>query len=1219
MIYRYRALTLLACLALTPISGGLALGGDADVVIEEDFEGGLPGDVGVVSQSNGRIEIVDDGSGGNQVLSLTQAEGNQGAWVWFPQEFDLGEQRVEIEFDLFLGRGTSAVPADGAAVIFQFDNDLQAFGNIGGDLGVGNLRGAGGSYEYIALGFDIWDNGASDRETHCDGRHGEQATCDVEVIQNQASPHLATPPAVGDPPDFISSAAVYGSPDVNTHTGQETFDPDDLIHVSIIFDAGVMRVRMRGGWTDLPQRGGEFFEEDIVLDYVTQDFPERQSNIGFAATTGGANAWQWIDNLVVREGSTRVLRQSEPPLAEGGINCASRRVNATNEIGFSFLADRPFGAEISREGDVEDDLIVTTSSFGRISRGADNTSVNLRPIDLSNLEGAAINTSRLFINDAWSAAGVEYRAHVVPGRYDVHLFWSESSHEAANSLGQGTKLYSVYLNDEKVLCNWSAAAAAGIGSGDPRTACAAALDKAVARAFELDVNALEEEEYGILRIYVEDLGNNAGLNALAFRRTGDATGANAGGELECIEKDPGEEPPGTLFEDNFDDLLDDECPPGMVCNSNNFTPRVLGGRLRITDDTVGSTAATAIYEETVNVCDYKLVAEFDLFLENPDGTEAADGAAFFLREGSDTTALGPGGGGLGLPVGGAGFAVEFDTWSNGTCCNEPSGFNTPDRFTHIGIQSSGIISEVNHVQYNPDLRPIEFGGTGWPNFFDPTGVNVQIEYDAGHITVTLAGITAEGDDFGPEVVCEADLVPVFGSVATIGFAGGTGGRTHHTDIDNVFIDAAEGDPGADNAVTEAIDRARELWRDSRGELYINCGGPLLACSATQNPAPEMVGAKITGDRVVWLGDEAARGSLLPAENEFFTVSPLPNSDGSNTGLQVAATNMGFWNARGTTPGVNDDDRIFHTERWADQEYHIPVDNGEYEVTLYFANSFSGTSGTGARFFHVIIEGAQRDGFEHCDLSSDLGFQGRPNPVFGFDNLYDPVGHAEMLYSSDPCNFAECDDNGIIVEDDPDLDRILAARECGNAAAAALRYTLAIDDGDLTIALTEPDPAAGEPASPDPSPKISGISVRRTDAAPPPPEVCGNGIDDDEDGAADCDDTDCAGEADCQAPARPTFVRGDANSDGAINLTDGVVPLLFLFSGGAAPTCADAADTNDTGNVEITDAIIIFSWLFTGGASPAAPSPLSPGYSAEECAEDPTEDGLGCELPSPVCQ
>ena len=131
-----------------------------------------------------------------------------------------------------------------------------------------------------------------------------------------------------------------------------------------------------------------------------------------------------------------------------------------------------------------------------------------------------------------------------------------------------------------------------------------------------------------------------------------------------------------------------------------------------------------------------------------------------------------------------------------------------------------------------------------------------------------------------------------------------------------------------------------------------------------------------------------------------------------------------------------------------------------------------------------------------------------------------------------------------------------------------------------------------------------------------PEICNNGADDDGDGAIDCDDTDCADAGNCAGG--PTFVRGDANSDGAINLTDGVIPLLFLFSGGAPPACGDAADTNDTGSVEITDAIIIFSWLFTGGAAPAAPSPLSPGYSAAECAADPTEDGLGCETPSPVC-
>ena len=97
-----------------------------------------------------------------------------------------------------------------------------------------------------------------------------------------------------------------------------------------------------------------------------------------------------------------------------------------------------------------------------------------------------------------------------------------------------------------------------------------------------------------------------------------------------------------------------------------------------------------------------------------------------------------------------------------------------------------------------------------------------------------------------------------------------------------------------------------------------------------------------------------------------------------------------------------------------------------------------------------------------------------------------------------------------------------------------------------------------------------------------------------------------------------FVRGDANSDGAINLTDGVIPLLFLFSGGAPPACMDAADANDTGAVEITDAIIIFSWLFTGGVAPVEPSPTSPGYPVSDCGPDATEDGLSCEAQGPVC-
>jgi hypothetical protein len=175
----------------------------------------------------------------------------------------------------------------------------------------------------------------------------------------------------------------------------------------------------------------------------------------------------------------------------------------------------------------------------------------------------------------------------------------------------------------------------------------------------------------------------------------------------------------------------------------------------------------------------------------------------------------------------------------------------------------------------------------------------------------------------------------------------------------------------------------------------------------------------------------------------------------------------------------------------------------------------------------------------------------------------------------------------------------------------------VEGGILRIALLP----CGDPECPggvNSDALVSAIEILPEDLVLPPEEICDNGIDDDRDGRADCDDTDCSETAQCQEPAGPTFVRGDANSDGSINLTDGVVPLLYLFSGGAEPACLDATDTNDTGTVEITDAIIIFSWLFSGGGAPAEPSPLSPGYSADECGEDLSEDGLGCGRPSPVC-
>ena len=92
-----------------------------------------------------------------------------------------------------------------------------------------------------------------------------------------------------------------------------------------------------------------------------------------------------------------------------------------------------------------------------------------------------------------------------------------------------------------------------------------------------------------------------------------------------------------------------------------------------------------------------------------------------------------------------------------------------------------------------------------------------------------------------------------------------------------------------------------------------------------------------------------------------------------------------------------------------------------------------------------------------------------------------------------------------------------------------------------------------------------------------------------------------------------FKRSDVNADGAVDITDGISGLKYLFQGGAAPTCLDTLDSNDDGKNDITDPLDIFNYLFRGGDAPPAPGPLV-------CGSDPTEDNLGeCEYPVTSCE
>jgi hypothetical protein len=87
-----------------------------------------------------------------------------------------------------------------------------------------------------------------------------------------------------------------------------------------------------------------------------------------------------------------------------------------------------------------------------------------------------------------------------------------------------------------------------------------------------------------------------------------------------------------------------------------------------------------------------------------------------------------------------------------------------------------------------------------------------------------------------------------------------------------------------------------------------------------------------------------------------------------------------------------------------------------------------------------------------------------------------------------------------------------------------------------------------------------------------------------------------------------FIRGDANADQLINISDAISTLNFLFLGaGPGHICMNGMDTNDDGEVNLADPVRVLMFLFLGGAPLAEPFPF--------CGLDPDQPGasgnLGC--------
>ncbi len=104
-------------------------------------------------------------------------------------------------------------------------------------------------------------------------------------------------------------------------------------------------------------------------------------------------------------------------------------------------------------------------------------------------------------------------------------------------------------------------------------------------------------------------------------------------------------------------------------------------------------------------------------------------------------------------------------------------------------------------------------------------------------------------------------------------------------------------------------------------------------------------------------------------------------------------------------------------------------------------------------------------------------------------------------------------------------------------------------------------------------------------------------------ALDVLDAECAS---LQVQADETsFIRGDANDDSMVNLTDAIFILSHLFMGGEGPSCLAAADSTGNRSLDLSDSVFLLNFLFNGGDAPPAPFPACGPYEARD-------DDLPCE-------
>lgn len=69
---------------------------------------------------------------------------------------------------------------------------------------------------------------------------------------------------------------------------------------------------------------------------------------------------------------------------------------------------------------------------------------------------------------------------------------------------------------------------------------------------------------------------------------------------------------------------------------------------------------------------------------------------------------------------------------------------------------------------------------------------------------------------------------------------------------------------------------------------------------------------------------------------------------------------------------------------------------------------------------------------------------------------------------------------------------------------------------------------------------------------------------------------------------PTYLCGDSDASGAVDIDDVVHLIYYIFAGGSPPDPIESGDADCSGSADIDDVVYLVSYIFGGGNTPCDP-------------------------------